>query len=246
MQEHIDPMFINHSAGVLGDTSEGLSGSAIIAATTAYAVEHRVQIPHQEYPFEAGNKRTALRENLRVFPAVIQYEIVRSLCDHPQILERNPTGAKKLKLQLVTRYGHLAPSPMTSEVSEELVEDTRHWLEMFPPVQELYGQALQKYRGGVFERNVLDDLRLALELLLREILANNKSLENQSSSLGAYLKERRGSAEFRNMFMALVRYYANYQNEHVKHNDTVIEDEVEFIIEITSSFMKHLVRMAGT
>jgi len=245
MQDRIDPMFINHAADVLGDTSTGLSGSEIVAATTAYAVEHGVSIPHQEYPFEAGNKRTALRENLRAFPPALQFEIIRALCDHRQVVERNPDGARKLKLQLHTRYGHLAPEPLLSEVSQEIVDDTRHWLGSFPRVQELYNRALEKYRGGVLERNVLDDLRLALELLLREVLNNDKSLENQIPLLGGYLKDRGGSTEFRNMFTTLVRYYTNYQNEHVKHNDAVIEDEVEFVIEITSSFMRHLVRMAG-
>lgn len=97
----------------------------------------------------------------------------------------------------------------------------------------------------MFERNVLDDLRLSLELLLREVLSNDKSLDNQNPLLGQYLKDRGGSTEFRNMFRTLISYYSNYQNEHVKHNDAVIEDEVEFVIEITSSFMKHLVRMVG-
>ena len=245
MQDRIDPMFVNHAADVLGNTSTGLSGSEIVAATTAYAVEYGISIPHQEYPFEAGNKRTALRENLRAFPPAVQFEIIRALCDHRQIVAGNPEGARKLKLQLLTRYGHLAPEPVLSEVSQEVVDDTRHWLESFPEVQQLYTQALEKYRGGVFERNVLDDLRLALELLLRGVLGNDKSLDNQIPLLGGYLKNRGGSTEFRNMFMTLVRYYSNYQNEHVKHNDAVIEDEIEFVIEITSSFMKHLVRMAG-
>jgi len=132
-----------------------------------------------------------------------------------------------------------------SEVSQEVVDDTRHWLESFSEVQKLYNHALEKYRGGVFERNVLDDLRLSLELLLREVLSNDKSLDNQNPLLGQYLKDRGGSTEFRNMFRTLNSYYSNYQNEHVKHNDAVIEDEVEFVIEITSSFMKHLVRMVG-
>ena len=47
------------------------------------------------------------------------------------------------------------------------------------------------------------------------------------------------------MFVKLVEYFTKYQNRYVKHNDGVIEDEVEFMIEITSSFMKHAVRLAG-
>jgi hypothetical protein len=46
------------------------------------------------------------------------------------------------------------------------------------------------------------------------------------------------------MFMKLVDYYTKYQNSYVKHDDAVIEEEVEFIFELTSSFMKHLVRLS--
>ena len=45
------------------------------------------------------------------------------------------------------------------------------------------------------------------------------------------------------MFRTLVEYYSKHQNSFVKHNDAVIEEEVEFIFEMTSSFMKHLVKM---
>jgi hypothetical protein len=46
------------------------------------------------------------------------------------------------------------------------------------------------------------------------------------------------------MFEKLIDYYTKYQNTYVKHDDSVLNTEVEFILEITSSFMKHLVRLA--
>lgn len=238
-------MFINHAADVLGDTSGGLSGTNIIALTTAYAVEHNVKIPHQMYPFEAGNKRTALRENLQAFPPHLQFELIRTLCEHAQVVERSPGASRKLKIQLITRYGHLARDPVSADVSQELVDETRHWLDSFPEAAVLYDKALGKYRAGELERNVLDDLRLALEILLRGVLDNAKSLENQIGLLGNYVTGKWGSPEFCNMFVKLVDYFIKYQNRYVKHNDDVIKDEVDFIIEITSSFMKHVVKLAG-
>jgi hypothetical protein len=44
------------------------------------------------------------------------------------------------------------------------------------------------------------------------------------------------------MFVKLFDYYSKYQNTYVKHDDAVIEDEVEIIFEITCSFMRFLVR----
>jgi hypothetical protein len=96
----------------------------------------------------------------------------------------------------------------------------------------------------VFLSNVLDDMRLSLELLLKAVLGNEKSLENQIPQLGGFIKEKGGSSELANMFQKLVDYYAKYQNSYVKHDDAVIEEEVEFVIELTSSFMKHLVRLS--
>jgi hypothetical protein len=77
------------------------------------------------------------------------------------------------------------------------------------------------------------------------VLGNEKALENQVSLLGDYVKSRGGSTEFGNMFVKLVEYFGKYQNRYVKHNDAVIEEEVEFLIEITSSFMKHVIRLSG-
>lgn len=112
-----------------------------------------------------------------------------------------------------------------------------------PEALSLYGQALEKYDHGAFSRNLLDDLRLALEKLLSAILANEKSLENQVALVGSYIKNKGGSPECTNMFVKLLDYYAKYHNSYVKHDDAVVEEEIEFIIEITSSFMKHLVRL---
>lgn len=147
--------------------------------------------------------------------------------------------------RLVTRYGHLDPRDGPAEVNVALIEETKHWLDGYPQPLALYETALQKYELQSYERNLLDDLRLALELLLRSIFSNGKSLENQLTSIGQFVKARQGSAEFANMFGKLLDYCSKYQNNYIKHDDAVIEEEIEFVMEITSSFMKHLIRLAG-
>ena len=211
----------------------------------AYAIDFNVDIPHEEYPFDAPNKRTALSENLMAFPEQQRYQILAALCDHSSIQRRNPEAARKLKLQLMTRYGHLAQESLGAQVNEDLIEQTQHWLGPFPDVLMVFNKALQKYEGQVYVRNLLDDLRLSLEKLLQSLLGNSRSLENQLAALGGFVKERGGSPELSNMFVKLVDYYSKYQNTYVKHDDAVIEVEVEFVLEITSAFMKHLVRIAA-
>ena len=66
---------------------------------------------------------------------------------------------------------------------------------------------------------------------------------NQIPNVGSYIKDRGGSKELANMFVTLVDYYAKYHNSYIKHDDAVIEEEIEFVFEITASFMKHLIRL---
>ena len=149
---------------------------------------------------------------------------------------------KKLKLQLFKRYGHLA----TEKISEtELVQKTKHWLSRHDTALKQYDSALAKYEGGIFERNTLDDMRLAFELLVKDLLGNNKSLENQISDLGSRLKAKGASDELRNMVVKIIEYYTKFQNNHVKHNDAVNCDEIEYVIELTSVVMKYLVKVLG-
>ena len=108
-----------------------------------------------------------------------------------------------------------------------------------------YESALAKYEGGIFERNTLDDMRLAFELLVKDVLGNNKSLENQIPEIGSVLKTSGASVELRNMVQQVIKYYTDFQNNHVKHNDAVNGNEIEYIIELTSVVMKFLIKITG-
>ena len=242
-EEKIPATFLQYAADILADTNSGLSGGTIVKETAAYAVEYDAQIRHPTYPFDAPNKRAALYDNLQAFTGPQQYRIIKELCDHRSFSLRKNKMREDLKIRLVTRYQHLAGEGEASDINETLIEETRHWLNDHPDALSSYNSALQKYDGRIFLRNLLDDLRLALESLLKSVLNNQKSLENQLPALGIFITDHGGSKELANMFVKLVDYYAKYQNSYVKHNDGVIEEEIEFIFEITSSFMKHIIRL---
>lgn len=86
-------------------------------------------------------------------------------------------------------------------------------------------------------RHGLDDMRLALELLLKHLLSNEKSLENQNSDLGAYLKKVGISKEISNTFIQIKGLYERFQNNNVKHDDNINPKEVEYIFQQTLCFM---------
>lgn len=239
----IPTTFINFAADILGETQTGLSGSKIAKYCSAYAIDYNVEIPYSGYPFPPNvpNKRTALRKNLQAFTPEQQFKIIKELCELEQFKENS--NVKDLKIKLISRYGHLATDKRTEKINEPLIEETKHWLNDYPDSLKLYEEALNKFENKIYQRNLLDDLRLSLEKLLQKIFENKKSLENQLSEMGSFIKERKVSKELNNMFVKLIDYYSKYQNTYVKHDDAVIETEIEIIIEITCSFMKFLIRI---
>jgi hypothetical protein len=241
---HIPVTFLSFAADILADTHKGLSGSEIVKVFNTYAVEYKISsIPHAAYPFEASNKRTAFLENLQRFPPPLQYKIIRDLCDHRTFSNKQFDELKSLKVKLISQFGHLAPKDEFSKLNQTLIEETRHWLDGFPNALALYLQATNKYEHGIFSRNLLDDLRLSLELLLKAIFKNDKSLENQMDNVGRFVKNTGGSKEFSNFFSKLIDYYVKYQNTYIKHDDAVVHAEIEFVFEISSSLMRQIIRL---
>lgn len=76
------------------------------------------------------------------------------------------------------------------DVNSDLITDNLILLKNYPEVAKLYHKAIDQLNENRYERNLLDDLRLSIEILLRNILSNSKSLENQFESHGDVKNER--------------------------------------------------------
>lgn len=246
MNKEITKAFIAKVADVLGDTNYGLSGAEICKYLVSYATKYNIDIPYTEYPFKekdgtsVSNKRTAMQKNLRCFSGKTLYVIIRELCGLDKF--KNNEQVKNLKTILFRDYSALAP---VDEIEEELIDETSHWLETYPDAFQHYNEAYRKYKSQDEQlyRNTLDDARLALELLLKAILVNDKSMENQREKLGKFIEEKGGTKEFANMFWQLLNHYSSYQNNKVKHNENIAKAEITFIFELTTVFMRQLVRL---
>ena len=143
-----------------------------------------------------------------------------------------------------TKHGEYLFYPSGAKLLDEgVVNDVLDWLSDYPESCKSFESALKKYQEHKYERNLIDDLRLSLELLLKRILKNKKSLDNQKETLGKYLKEKSTPTEIREMFTRLATCYVDYQNEYAKHNDKVREAEVEFMIYLTGTFMRFLLSL---
>jgi hypothetical protein len=231
--------FLNHASDVLGATNSSFSWTQIAKYFRAKSVELNRTIPYSSDTFPEGlaNKRTGLLKNLKAFAPSQQFVLIKELCER-----YDSTQTQQLKSLLIARYGHLSPLPH-HEINAELLEEAKTLLSDYPTAKGPYDSGLQKRRNNIYERNLLDDLRLSLELLLKAILANSKSLENQTADLGQFQKRKGTSTELTSMFIKLLDYYSKYQNDKVKHNDKINSEEVDIIFELTSSFMKFLIKL---
>jgi hypothetical protein len=126
-------------------------------------------------------------------------------------------------------------------INSDLLKENLVRMKDYPEAARLYQKALNKLNEDQNERNILDDLRLSLEILLKNLLSNSKSLENQLNDIGSYVKNIGVSNEVRNMFTTLLDYYSKYQNNYVKHNDLVKRDEIDLIVNLTGAFISFLI-----
>ena len=238
MKKQISNLFLTHASEILGETKDGLSSSQIAKYFAAKAMDYNVEVPHYSIPFsDVPNKRTALLENLQKFDSEQQFEILNELIEQKNDL----ITVQDLKSKLWSQYPEYIPEG-EKILKSELVKETKHWLEHFKKAFDLYNSALKKFEAAHYERNLVDDLRLSLELLLKDILQNDKSLEKQIGDVGAYQKAKGISAETTNMFNTLLDYYSKYQNKYAKHDDNVNPKEIEFVIDLTSTFMKFITK----
>jgi len=132
--------------------------------------------------------------------------------------------------------------PTNAELLDnKLVVDVLKWLDNYPKAKEQFDSALRLFLVGDRTRRIPDDCRLSLELLVKSLLGNRKSLEKQTSDLGKYLADKGISNEFRNVFHQLLDCYTKYNNNNVKHDDTINKNEIEFVIYMTGAFMRLLI-----
>ena len=125
----------------------------------------------------------------------------------------------------------------------KVVNDTLNWLEQYPDTREKFNDSLIMFQKHMDTRHIIDNLRLSFELFLKRYNNNSKSLENQKDIVGKYLKEQGVSKEIRDMYFVLFSHYTSYNNENVKHDDTCLDIEIEYLIYLTGTFIRFLIQV---
>jgi hypothetical protein len=132
-------------------------------------------------------------------------------------------------------------------LDEVLVENNLAWLRRYPKAAKPFEEALKIYmaKDPNQYRNMLDNLRVALEQMLQAVLNNQKTLENQKQEFLAWLKKQGAHSQIGNMYHELLfGYFTRYQNDAVKHHeDTYTSAEIEFILYATGTLLRLIQRL---
>jgi hypothetical protein len=242
MKKPLNTVFITYASDILANSEYGLTGTEIGKYFSAKSIDYNVEIPFHKPPFTGvPNKRTAFLENLIQFNDKQRFDFISELLEHDRLSQID--NIKELKNKLYTNYPENIPEDKNI-LKSELIIETQHWLNNYDKAFKLYNSSLEKFDKRIYQRNLVDDMRLSLELLLKEILQNNVSLENQIGNIGTYQETKGLSKESTNMFRILLDYYTKYQNRYAKHDDNINDKEIEFIIDLTSTFMKFIINIS--
>jgi hypothetical protein len=131
-------------------------------------------------------------------------------------------------------------------LDDALINDNLLWLKNYPMAAKSFNNALLSYqsRDENKYRNLLDDLRHAIEQLLKATLGKSKSLENQKNELLLWLKNHGVNQQIINMYHHLLfSNFSLYQNEAVKHGDKWSKMDLEFMIYLTGTFMRLILQI---
>jgi hypothetical protein len=193
--------------------------------------------------------------SLKQLATVLQYLFwLLEKRNHPSLIEFAEKIREAVKItpgvgfQIVVSGKSVTLYPIGAPLLDQgTVNDVLAWLENYPEVAKHFEQALKIYLDGdtAKYRNLLDNLRFALEQLLKEVMGNKKSLENQQTELSNWLKQRGIHQQVVNLYNQLVfGQYRIYHNDAVKHNEAFSEKEIEFMIYLSGTFMRLLLQLA--
>jgi hypothetical protein len=189
--------------------------------------------------------------------ALVLQSLFWILEDHEQGIDFSSQLSKRIRIvaelspsvsfNIVNKGGKVILYPHGDEfLDKEIVDYVISELQNYPKAAKYFEQALKIYQSGDTSqyRTLLDHLRFALEQLLKKVLRNEKSLENQKEVLLPWLRQKKLHTHVVSMYETLLfGRYAPYHNDAVKHNEKFSLDEVEFMIYLTGSFMRLIIQL---
>jgi hypothetical protein len=128
-------------------------------------------------------------------------------------------------------------------LDSRVVNDSLHWLTKYPEVRKLFANALKNYseynQTDENARSIYDDLRASLEKLVKQILGNSKTLENNKKGIEEWLKGKGTHSQVVKIFSNILNSYIVFMND-VKHVSNYSSNDLEFMVYQTAIMMRML------
>ena len=223
-----------------------------VASLQGFMRRHRTYINPIKYKYHYIYHYDAVITILNSFSKLNEFVII--LCYFANTNEQNSNRTKLNEIIIETvdscetgikvydEAGTLRFYPPGAQfLDQALIVELLPWLSPYKSAYSSFQDALALMAKEQFTRNVLDNLRHALEMLVREKLNSKKSLENQKDVIGRHLKDSHVPPQIANMYSTLIDQYTKYQNENVKHNDRVDKREIEFMLYLTATMMRFII-----
>jgi len=164
-------------------------------------------------------------------------------------LNRVFNASPNLQVKAVFERDRALLIPMGAELlDKEVIEGNLAWLENYPQAAKPFAEALKIYMGKDPNqyRSMLDNLRFSVEEMLRAVLKNQKSLENQKEQFLCWVKDHGAHSQISGLYHDLLfGRFAQYQNDAVKHHeDDYTPAEVEFLLYWTGTLLRFVQRVS--
>ncbi|TKX34843.1 hypothetical protein CQA75_00965 [Campylobacter taeniopygiae] len=132
--------------------------------------------------------------------------------------------------------------PSNIEIFDKvLINDVLEFLKDYPKAKKQLSEALKNFITKENYRDVVDKTRLSLELFLKQLLNNEKSLENQKDEILQYFGNSLDE-NFKKMFLEILNYYQSLNNNRAKHCKSNSKEfkyyEVEFLFYLVGNFLQ--------
>ncbi len=188
-------------------------------------------------PFTIAMFNESNWEDIKEFITLMYMCVIRN--DKKDLFEHKINEyLRRFTVQYIFLKGEFVSSDYILE--QPVVKAVLDWIDLYPDASKAYHSALNKISDGIYVRNAIDDMRLSLESLIRCLTGTSKTLENQIKPLGVLLKGKGVPPQTINMITTMITYYTKYQNDYVKHHDSVNKDDLEMIVNMTVNIMKYI------
>lgn len=217
--------------GIENQIQDFMSKSEIIDLTKAFAKGVNKKVPITEVGYET--KKEILAKNIGCLSEDEKFEFMSQL-QKLSFIKCRPELDEEITDFLSYRV-QINSSKSRNSISDLLV--------IYPPkIRRQWVKACAFFDKKDY-RNSLDNMRLTVELLVKNLTKSDASLENQKENLGKFLQAKGINKQVSNFLFKILNIYEKIQNDQAKHDvpDHLKHEEVTFIMNQSYVIIKFLV-----